>query len=88
MKPGWTTEALGELCELKYGKSLPAKARSGEGFPVFGSSGLVGAHEKAIQRGPGIIVGRKGSIGEVHWSEDDFWPIDTTYFALPRRANV
>ena len=88
MKPGWTTVALGELCELKYGKSLPAKARSGEGFPVFGSSGLVGAHEKAIQRGPGIIVGRKGSIGEVHWSEDDFWPIDTTYFALPRRANV
>jgi type I restriction enzyme S subunit len=30
--------------------------------------------------GPGVIVGRKGTAGSVHWSPGPFYPIDTTYF--------
>ncbi|MGF1763381.1 restriction endonuclease subunit S [Aliivibrio kagoshimensis] len=71
---------LGDLIELKYGKSLPAKQRSGIGFPVYGSNGVVGLHSEALVSGGGLIVGRKGSFGEVHFCEDDFSPIDTTYF--------
>jgi type I restriction enzyme S subunit len=40
----------------------------------------VGNHEKPLVAGPGIIVGRKGNVGSVYWSEADFYPIDTVYF--------
>lgn len=80
MKPGWTEVALGEICTFRYGKALAANVRSGSGSPVFGSSGQVGLHDEALTDSPTIVIGRKGSFGEVHWSEEPCWPIDTTYF--------
>lgn len=77
---GWIEVSLGDVIELKYGKALPAKIRDGEHFPVYGSNGIVGYHSKPIVNGPALVVGRKGSIGEVHLSEEDCSPIDTTYF--------
>lgn len=77
---GWTEVALGDICEFRYGKSLKANERTGSGYPVYGSNGVVGLHGTALTRGPTIVVGRKGSFGEVHRSEGPCWPIDTTYF--------
>lgn len=71
---------LGQLLSLEYGAALPAERRSGHGFPVFGSNGEVGRHDQPLVDGPGIVIGRKGSVGKVCWSEDPFWPIDTTYW--------
>lgn len=71
---------LKELVELVYGKPLPAKVRSGEGYPVYGSNGVIGLHKEYLVEGPFVIVGRKGSSGEINWSEKNGWPIDTTYF--------
>jgi type I restriction enzyme S subunit len=71
---------LGSMLTLEYGEALPAEARSGDGFPVFGSNGEVGRHRKFLIPEPGIIVGRKGSVGKVTWSDEPFWPIDTTYW--------
>jgi restriction endonuclease S subunit len=79
---------LGQIVELAYGKSLPAKTRSGEGHPVFGSNGIVGYHEEQIVNGPFIIVGRKGSFGVVTWSEKSGWPIDTTYFVKLKDGSI
>lgn len=72
--------ALGDICTFNYGKSLPAGSRSGDGYPVYGSNGEVGQHEAALTKGPTIVVGRKGSFGEIHFSDEPCWPIDTTYF--------
>jgi len=80
MKSGWTDIHLGDVCELRYGKSLPKSNRSGTGFYVYGSNGQVGKHAEAITAGPTIIIGRKGSFGEVSFSSDRCWPIDTTYY--------
>lgn len=77
---GWFNVRLGELLEFKYGKSLPAKARDGEGSPVYGSNGVVGMHSEPIVNAKGLIIGRKGSFGEVHISQVPYSPIDTTYF--------
>ncbi|WP_375191769.1 restriction endonuclease subunit S [Marinobacter sp.] len=76
----WHTTTLGSVIELVYGKSLPAKVRDGVSFPVFGSNGVVGKHSIPLVLRPGLIVGRKGSFGEVHVSEEPFFPIDTTYY--------
>lgn len=73
-------EPLGKLIRLEYGQALPAEKRTGYGYPVFGSNGVVGHHEPPLITGPGIVIGRKGSVGKVAWSETSFWPIDTTYY--------
>jgi len=76
----WPEVGLGEVCEFKYGKSLPAARREPGAFSVYGSNGVVGAHSEGLTSGPTIIVGRKGSFGEVNYSDSACWPIDTTYF--------
>jgi type I restriction enzyme S subunit len=81
---GWTDTTLGAVLELAYGKSLPKKSRKVGPYPVYGSNGVVGCHNEAAVQGPGIIIGRKGSCGEVHYCDCNFWPIDTTYYVVLR----
>lgn len=69
---------------LEYGKGLPEKVRDLRGtVPVYGSNGIVGYHSTSLINVPCLVVGRKGSIGKVHFSKVPCWPIDTTYYALP-----
>lgn len=77
---GWENRKLADLIDLVYGSSLSKEVRKLGGYPVYGSNGIVGYHEKALVEGPGIIIGRKGSIGKITWCNEDFWPIDTTYY--------
>ena len=74
------TCALGDVLDLVYGKALPAARRRPGEIPVYGSGGISGTHDRALVDGPGVIVGRKGTVGSVHWSPTGFHPIDTTYF--------
>lgn len=71
---------VGDEIVLNYGKSLPERDRKNGIYFVFGSNGVVGSHSNFCVKGPGIVIGRKGSLGEITWTEEDFWPIDTTYF--------
>ena len=73
---------LRALLALEYGKSLPATVRVSGPVPVYGSNGVTGVHDRELISGPGIIVGRKGSIGEVHWSNGPSFPIDTTFYVV------
>lgn len=71
---------LSSILALAYGKALPAASRVPGETPVYGSGGVVGWHNKPLVSGPGIIVGRKGTAGSVHWCSDSFFPIDTTFY--------
>jgi type I restriction enzyme S subunit len=79
---------VGDLIELKYGKALPAAARLAGKYPVFGSGGLAGFHDARLVDGPGVIVGRKGTVGAVYWSERGFFPIDTTFYVSVRSEGL
>ena len=88
---GWGVKKLGEALELNYGKALKKEDRCDGVFPVYGSSGIVGTHNQALTKGPGIVVGRKGNIGSVFWSDEDFCVIDTAFFvtsSMPLRYLV
>jgi type I restriction enzyme S subunit len=76
----WEEVCLGDICTFKYGKALPQTLRSGGDVPVYGSNGVVGQHDSAITTGETIVIGRKGSFGEVNFSAGPCWPIDTAYF--------
>ena len=74
---------------LRYGKALKAEDRSADGaVPVYGSSGVVGTHDKAMVPGPAIVVGRKGNVGSVFWCARNFWPIDTVYFVDAQTSDL
>ncbi len=77
---GWEVKKLGNVVELAYGKALKADDRVEGSFPVYGSGGVVGYHNECLVKGPGIIVGRKGNVGSIYWSDYDFYPIDTVYY--------
>lgn len=83
----WEMVELGELLTLEYGKSLPKRDRVDGGYPVMGSNGVSGYHNKFLIKGPSIIVGRKGSAGEVVWVNKNSYPIDTTYFVKLKKNN-
>lgn len=77
---GWREMRLGDVLRLEYGKPLPEKDRRPGRALVVGSAGIVGQHSEGMLPGPGIVIGRKGSIGKVTWLPGPFFPIDTTYF--------
>lgn len=81
----WPTQRLGDLLSLEYGKALPETIRDSAGkFVVAGSNGPQGIHSEALVKAPGIVIGRKGSAGQINWYDQDFWPIDTTYYVVPK----
>lgn len=90
VKEGWKEEKLGNVIELQYGKGLPKRARKKGKFPVYGSGGIVDNHNKSMIKGPGIIVGRKGNVGSVYYSKEDFFPIDTVFYIEnnPNKCNL
>lgn len=81
---GWEVKALGDLLELAYGKALKAEERRDGNIPVYGSNGQVGWHDERLAIGPGIVVGRKGNPGIATWVPTDFFPIDTTFYVVPK----
>lgn len=76
----WGITRIGEVIELAYGKALKEEERIEGKYPVYGSSGQVGFHNTYLVKGPGIIVGRKGNVGKIIWSNSNFYPIDTVYY--------
>jgi type I restriction enzyme, S subunit len=83
----WEDGCLGDLIELQYGKGLKSSLRTGEGYPVVGSSGIVDFHSEYLVEAPGIVIGRKGTLGEVIYLSANFFPIDTTYYIKSKRLS-
>jgi type I restriction enzyme, S subunit len=82
----WINVSLGDILLLEYGKSLPKDSRQDGKYPIFGSNGIIGFHNNFSVEGPVVIIGRKGSVGSVHISNENCWPIDTTYFVRPTHS--
>lgn len=74
------TISVGEFAPFNYGKGLPEIARRAGAVAVYGSNGVVGRHSEALTDGPTVIIGRKGTVGRLHFSRAPCWPIDTTFF--------
>ena len=76
----WTKYKIGDLMSFNYGNSLKESDRIEGEYSVITSSGYQGTHTQYLTKGPGVVVGRKGNVGQVTWVENDFWTTDTAYF--------
>ena len=87
MKAGWETKKLGEIIQLEYGKPLADSDRNQNGlYPAYGANGIKDRTDKFFKGEPSIIVGRKGSAGEITLTKDKYWPLDVTFFVEFDRA--
>ncbi len=87
MNSEWQTIPLGEIMTLQRGFDLPQSKRVKGPFPVIASTGQVGLHAEAKVRGPGVVIGRSGSIGGGQYIKGDFWPLNTTLWIKDFKGN-
>ena len=87
MASEWREVTLGDVVELKRGYDLPQRKRRQGTIPVVSSSGVTGHHAEAKVSGPGVITGRYGTLGEVFYLEEDYWPLNTTLYVRDFKGN-
>jgi type I restriction enzyme, S subunit len=83
----WCDCELGDLLTLQRGFDLPYHARKPGRVPIVSSSGLSGYHSEAKCKAPGIVTGRYGTLGEVHFITEDYWPHNTALYVKDLKGN-
>jgi type I restriction enzyme S subunit len=87
MTGDWQNIELGDFIELKRGYDLPKRIRMQGDIPVVSSAGHTDTHNCIKVKGPGVITGRYGTIGQVYYIEEDFWPLNTTLYVKDFKGN-
>lgn len=83
----WRDGRLGDVIELKRGYDLPERERDAGRFPIVSSGGVSGTHSQFKVRGPGVVTGRYGTLGQVFFVPSDFWPLNTTLYVRDFKGN-
>ena len=83
----WETIQLGEFLTLKRGYDLPSSKREEGTVPIVSSSGVTGYHNVAKIEGPGVATGRYGTLGEVFFINEDYWPLNTALYVQDFKGN-
>ena len=83
----WRECSLGEQINLKRGYDLPTRIRQDGEVPIYSSSGITGFHSEKMCNGPGVVTGRYGTIGKVFFSNNHYWPLNTTLYVQDFKGN-
>lgn len=83
----WKSGELLQFLELQRGVDLPVQNRKSGSVPIFGSNGTLGFHNASVSEGPGVITGRSGTIGKVFYSENSYWPLNTSLYVKNFKGN-
>ncbi len=83
----WQKCILGDIVSLKRGYDLPKQKRAYGPYPIVSSSGISGFHKKSMVRGPGVVTGRYGTLGEVFYIRQNFWPLNTSLYVKDFKGN-
>jgi type I restriction enzyme S subunit len=78
---------LGDVATLQRGFDLPVHQRTSGDVPVFAANGPVGTHNVPKVSDPGVVTGRSGTLGEVHYVESDYWPLNTALWVKDFHGN-
>lgn len=78
---------LSRVLVLQRGVDLTEEERVPGRAQVITTAGVVGTHTVAVENGPGIVIGRYGSVGSVHWVDGPYWPHNTTLYVKQTYGN-
>lgn len=83
----WVSTTLGEQLTFQRGFDITKKDQEEGDYPVISSSGPNSTHTKYMAKGPGVVIGRKGSLGTVFFVQSNYWPHDTTLWVKDFHGN-
>ena len=83
----WREMSFDDFATLKRGKDLTREHFRSGTVPVAGSNGVIGYHDTANVKAPGVTVGRSGSVGKVSFFEEDYWAHNTALFVADFHGN-
>ena len=83
----WQNGILEDLVFLQRGFDITKDQQHAGDVPVVSSSGITSYHSEAKVAGPGVVVGRKGTVGAVHYVDCEYWPHDTTLWSKDLKGN-
>lgn len=83
----WETLPLGNVLTFQRGFDITKAEQSDGPYWVISSSGPKSTNEQFKVEGPGVIIGRKGSLGTVFYSGANYWPHDTTLWVKDFHGN-
>lgn len=83
----WKACTLGQVMTLQRGHDLPERTRVAGVVPVVSSAGVTGRHNIAKAEPPGVVTGRYGTIGEVFYLEEPYWPLNTALYVVDFKGN-
>lgn len=78
---------LSDVITFQRGFDLPSSSRKKGQYPVVASTGITTTHSEAKAKGPGVVIGRSGSIGGGQYIENDYWPLNTTLWVKDFKGN-
>lgn len=73
----WNIRRIKDVAPLQRGFDLPTSQLQKGDYPVVYSNGVMNHHSSFMVNGPGIITGRSGTIGNVHYVSENYWPHNT-----------
>ncbi|MBY5424838.1 restriction endonuclease subunit S [Rhizobium leguminosarum] len=79
---------LGEILTFKRGYDLPTSDRRNGEYSVVSSSGVSGSHDQPRAKAPGVVTGRYGTVGELFYIKNDFWPLNTSLYVVDFKGNI
>ncbi|MGE0682565.1 MAG: hypothetical protein AB7P69_16900, partial [Candidatus Binatia bacterium] len=71
---GWVHSTIGDQVTLQRGFDITKDQQHPGKVPVVSSGGIKSFHNKAMVKAPGVVIGKKGTLGKVIYLEDDYWP--------------
>jgi type I restriction enzyme S subunit len=74
----WKEYPLGDCITLQRGFDITKTEQQSGDVPIVSSSGITSYHNKSMAKGPGVVTGRKGTLGKVFFVRNYYWPHDTT----------
>ncbi|BFL83959.1 MULTISPECIES: restriction endonuclease subunit S [unclassified Shewanella] len=74
----WDVVTIGDFAPLQRGFDLTNTNRREGIYPVVYSNGIVNHHAHFQIKGPGVVTGRSGTLGKVHYIDTDYWPHNTS----------
>ena len=83
----WKKCTLGDAITLQRGHDLPKSKMIKGQVPVAGSNGIIGYHNEATTKAPGITIGRSGNLGNAYFFKEDFWAHNTTLYVKDFKGN-
>jgi type I restriction enzyme S subunit len=84
---GWRNLPLGQVLTFQRGFDLPHRIRRKGTIPVVSSAGTTDFHDEATVFSPGVVTGRYGTIGQLFYLEESFWPLNTTLYVRNFQGN-